>query len=68
MRTHRTRRPRWTVAGLALGAALTLGACSDENDTGDEVTDPVTDQASTTPPEEGDQGGEEDTGGEMDDN
>ncbi|HWJ12054.1 MAG TPA: hypothetical protein VNS46_21915 [Nocardioides sp.] len=46
--------------------ALSLSACSD-NHVNDVTNDPV-DDSSTTPPEEGDNAGEEDTGGVNDDN
>jgi hypothetical protein len=60
-----TRRTRWTAAGFALCAVLGLGACSEDTN---DVTNPPVDEASTTPPEEGDNSGEEDQGGEIDDN
>lgn len=62
MTTHRTR---WTTACFALLAVLTLGACGDNTD--DVTNDPV-DDVSSTPPEEGDNSGEEDQGGTVDDN
>ena len=52
------------VLGCAL-LALGVSACSDNTD--DVTNDPV-DHSSTTPPEEGDNGGEQDTGGANDDN
>ena len=66
MSEHRTAR-RWSVAALALGAVLTMGTACSEEDKDDVTNDPV-DQSSSTPPEEGDNGGERDTGGEIDDN
>ncbi|WP_435768830.1 hypothetical protein [Nocardioides sp. SYSU DS0651] len=57
---------RWSAAGLALVAALTLGGCGDDSQN-DVTNDPVDDRSSTAP-EEQDQGGEEDRGGEVDDN
>ncbi|HWI42361.1 MAG TPA: hypothetical protein VNS81_01990 [Nocardioides sp.] len=63
-----TTTSRWTASGLAILAltgALSLGACSDG--TNDVTNDPV-DKSSTTPPEEGDNSGEMDQGGQADDN
>jgi hypothetical protein len=55
---------RRTTALTCTILALGLTACEDTDD----VTNDPVDHSSTTPPEEGDNGGEEDTGGVNDDN